>query len=317
VRKRIVPEAELDGVIRLKQSGVSWLRIERETGIPRRTAKRAYDDWERSKSMEELKMARTSVAAEEFRRHLNDLVEMARSVVDSLKVPDPMEAVYNSGSFVSVWNADTGVEEKEVPGDRQARRQALRNRMLFQSLRDHTRDRVGWERLRDWEEARSRYLEGCRELHAEALETVRDMLEGRDGLRRRIEASAYEKKAVESMAAGVVRCLWGWAQAGNRDEGSIAVRQPQHGVESKEVVLGGGGSRTVLPFSDGGVADEVAEVCKMAAKRLWEKHRKSLLRNMAEAAGVMEKRGMGFERALDGLMLRPMILRTRCDLCPA
>jgi hypothetical protein len=267
--------------------------------------------------MEELKMARTTVAAEEFRCHLDDLLKMAGSVVDCLRVLEPMEAVYGSDRFTPVWNADTGVEDRKASVHREARRQALRNRMLFQSLRDHTRDQVRWESLREWEDARSTYLERCRALHTEALETIPAVLQGQAGLRQRVEESAYDKNPVGAMAAGVVRCLWGWAQTGKLDDGSIAVRQPLPGVESKEVVLVGGTSRTVLPFSDGGVAEEAAQVCRTAARELWGKHRRSLLRDMAAAAGVMEKVEIEFERVLDGLVLRPMILRTRCDLCPA
>ena len=39
MRRRYVSDEELTQVIKLKQNGASWLRIENETGIPRRTAK--------------------------------------------------------------------------------------------------------------------------------------------------------------------------------------------------------------------------------------------------------------------------------------
>lgn len=77
--KRIeLSESQLESVIQLRQRrGYSWLRIERETHIPRRVAKREYLRWEQQQAREDLQTARREVAAEEFREHLDALLDLA------------------------------------------------------------------------------------------------------------------------------------------------------------------------------------------------------------------------------------------------
>ena len=87
MHRKKLSDKELNKIIRLRQDRASWLRIQRETGIHRQTAKRAYDKWERSKSLEELKEARKDVAAQVFREHMESLVILATSLVSNLAVP--------------------------------------------------------------------------------------------------------------------------------------------------------------------------------------------------------------------------------------
>ena len=72
MKKREFTDEEWALILKLKQSGASWLKIQDETGIPRRTIKRAYEEWESTKSYDELKQARIHVAGEEFRDHIDD-----------------------------------------------------------------------------------------------------------------------------------------------------------------------------------------------------------------------------------------------------
>src|SRR4030067_3259759 len=107
MKRIIISDFQLTEIIRLKQSGDSWLRIEGKTGIPRRSAKKAYEEWERNQSMEELKRARTDVAKEEFRCHMDDLVELSRYLVDSLYIPHPAGKLDNADEFLEeLWKRD-------------------------------------------------------------------------------------------------------------------------------------------------------------------------------------------------------------------
>ena len=63
MRKRYVSDDELNQIIKLKQAGASWLNIQNQTGVPRRSAGKSYEGWQRSQSIEELKAARVNVAA--------------------------------------------------------------------------------------------------------------------------------------------------------------------------------------------------------------------------------------------------------------
>ena len=50
MKKRLLADDEFNQVLKLKQAGASWLKIQREAGIPRRIAQRAYEDWQRNQS---------------------------------------------------------------------------------------------------------------------------------------------------------------------------------------------------------------------------------------------------------------------------
>ena len=77
MRKIELTDAQLSKVIELGHgSRASWSRIERGLKTPRQAVKRAYENWERSQSKEELTEARTIVAAEEFRQHVTAFVEV-------------------------------------------------------------------------------------------------------------------------------------------------------------------------------------------------------------------------------------------------
>ena len=62
-------DEQLTQLINLKRAGSSWVKIQRETGINRRTAKRAYDKWHRSQNLDVFKEARKDAAAQAFRVH--------------------------------------------------------------------------------------------------------------------------------------------------------------------------------------------------------------------------------------------------------
>ena len=46
MRKRYISDNELNQIIKLKQAGASWLMIQNQTGVPRRSAHNAYEDWQ-------------------------------------------------------------------------------------------------------------------------------------------------------------------------------------------------------------------------------------------------------------------------------
>ena len=87
MRRRDLSHKELAKVITLRQESASWLKIQRETGIPRRIAQRAHEQYLRSQAREELKAARKEVAAEEFRTHLRLVTGFAESIVLTVCIP--------------------------------------------------------------------------------------------------------------------------------------------------------------------------------------------------------------------------------------
>ena len=164
MRRRDLSEEELAQVIKLRRAGSSWVKIQSKTGINRRTAKRAYDKWQRSQSMEELREARKDVAAEEFREHKNSLITLAGSLVVALSVPSrPDEMKTNAEQFFSeLWEQDLLQRWVNLPSEtreyylmsqehkRDMQFNFRKNQLLFNSLQEHTRgEGIRWEALEE------------------------------------------------------------------------------------------------------------------------------------------------------------------------
>ena len=194
MRRRYVSDEELNQVIKLKQGGASWLRIQNETGIPRRTAQKAYEEWEGAKSSEELKRARTAIAEEEFRRHMGDLTSLAQALVDSFYIPMPTARIKDTNEvFDNVWRQDIRQGRKTVTGEKEERRVVRQNKMLYQALQEHTSEVVRWQALEEWKQAFTNYFEQCGALQKEVRNIIVNMLKQRAELKNRIEAMSDGK----------------------------------------------------------------------------------------------------------------------------
>jgi len=181
MRKKYVSDEELYQIIKLHQSGASWLMIQNRSGVPRRSAKKAYEDWMRNQSIEELKAARVNIAAEEFREHVDLLIKLAESVVDGMKVPETNKVTINADeSLYSLWekkyrelknyNPDKTIEKRE-------KQRILRDyRMLLKSLQYHTREKVRWEVLDEWKQAWNNAVDYSKELRLEITEVIGNIL---------------------------------------------------------------------------------------------------------------------------------------------
>jgi hypothetical protein len=58
-------------------------------------------------------------------------------------------------------------------------------------------------------------------------------------------------------------------------------------------------------------------VCRWAVNNLRKGEKSDLVWRLADEVRRMQDRTRELEESLDGLLLRPMILRTRYELCPA
>ena len=318
MRKRPVTDQELNQVIKLRQAGASWLRIERETGIPRRTAQRAHGDWERTRSSDELKRARTDVAAEEFRYHLNDLIALAQFLVNSLYIPTPMGEVDSVEQVLEpLWKREIRQERTQFVGDREERRTARQNKMLLKSLQDHTREKVRWQALEEWRQALASYINHCKSLRSEARKMLGNILGQRAELGSRIKTMSKGKEVMEGMVRGVVEAIWRGILVAKPDQENVFIGTSSLADGTTDVSFGRDASRTVLRLTDGKLAEEVADVCRWAASNLCQGTELPLLKEITDDIDTLEKRVRELEEMLDSLVLRPMILGTRCDLCPA
>jgi hypothetical protein len=320
MRRRQLSDDELDKVIKLRQAGSSWLKIQHSTGIHRQTAKRAYEKWEHSKSMEELKEARRDVAAQAFGEHINYLIKLAESLVSALHVPEMLRGLGNADEALNqLWKRNIQGELKlsHKSGTVEIGHVVRRNRMIFKALQEHTREKARWEALEEWKQARNNAAEYSKKLRLEATEVIVNILNNQPGLKEKIKTAIGSNDFTEKISNGVIENIWRGILAGKPEQ--------MHVLKGSSIMTEGrvwlefykNDSDTRLDLNDAKLAKDVLNVCRWAANNLQEGNKSDLVRRLADEVHRMQNRTEELEVSLDELLLRPMILRTRCDLCPA
>ena len=98
---------QLEDVIRLRQSGLSWYRIHRATNISPKVAWRFYRQWEKARSIRELENVRVKVGEMEFEWHLDMLDRLAQNLVDHLSIPRPLrQQLANMKKIIRLYHLD-------------------------------------------------------------------------------------------------------------------------------------------------------------------------------------------------------------------
>ncbi|TET40765.1 MAG: hypothetical protein E3J65_00090 [Dehalococcoidia bacterium] len=320
MRRRELSDEELNRIIRLRQIGTSWLKIQHETGIHRQTAKRAYERWEHSKSMEELKEARKDVAAQAFGEHINYLIKLAESLVSALHVPEMLRGLGNADEALDqLWmrNIQGELELSQKSGTVEIGHVVRRNRMIFKALQEHTREKVRWEALEEWKQARNNAAEYSKELRLEATEVIGNILNNQPGLKEKIKTAIGSNDITQKISDGVRETIWRGILTGKPEQmhvlkGSSVLTEGRVWLEFYE-----GDSDTRLDLNDVELAKEVLGMCRRAVTNLRQGIKSDLVRRLADEVRQMQDRTQELEESLEGLLLRPMILRTRCELCPA
>jgi len=317
MKKRELSPKELQKVVELRQLGAKWTEIEQETKVERRAAKRAYEEWERDKKMKEQEAARFRVAAEAFLEHLNDLIRLAESLVIALPVPKMLRGLNNAdGVLDQLWIRNIHAEVEWFPTSSDGKEHLVwRNKMLFKSLQEHTREKVQWEALEEWKQARNNTVKYSEELWLEATKLIGKILNNQPDLKKRIETAIGGNDITEKIADGVRESIW-------RD---VLIGKPEqmHVWEGTSLVSKGrvelrfydGDSDTKLDLNDVELAKEVLSMCRQVVTNLLEV-KSDLVQELTDEVSRMRDRTRELEESLDGLVLRPMMIRTRCDLCP-
>jgi hypothetical protein len=134
-----------------------------------------------------------------------------------------------------------------------------------------------------------------------------------------IDTLKSDQTLANSMIRGVVEVVCRAVLDGKSDEiqeiqGYINTRQ----LESKVAVLfGRDTSTTDLVVADKALAEEVTKICRQVVSSLFRGDTSAVVHMMVGGLRNMRKHRQYLIDKLDELRLTPLILRTRCDLCPA
>ena len=333
VRKRIsLTEEQLERVTELRARGLSWSEVGRQLGVHRLIVQREHRNWEALHGQVRLREIRREVAAEEFKRHLHQVVSLAaalRTVIEWvltephwLGMDDPFTTRVGQAGSLSFLDDDP-----LATVDHAQRKRSWAH--LYESLQKHLAG-VEWrEREKEWGRRRRR----CATLHGEwemeALQRL-DASVSAVALRYKLDLQGQER---ERLVDELIKLAWQTlvsmltrdvARGMNEAEQSTFVhdlRKPllsaiataqapsNHGwsldIEGKEFLAG---------ISDEEMAKAVREACVNGLTKTLSsppaRHALMALQDVKQASDSLSE-------VLEPLKLRPLLLRTQCSLCPA
>ena len=324
MKKRELSPKELQKVVELRQLGAKWTEIEQETKVERRAAKRAYEEWERDKKMKEQEAARFRVAAEAFHEHLNDLIRLAESLVSALHVPEMLRGLDNADEVLDrLWIRNIHGEIERFPTSSDGKERLVwRNKMLFKSLQDHTREKVRWEALEEWKQTRNNTVEYSEELQLEATKIIGKILNNQPDLKERIKTAIGGNDVTEKISDGVRETIWRGILTGKPEQMNIWKGTSLMNEGRVELRFYTDDSDTKLDLNDLELAKKALSMCRQVVTNLREVTilregtKSNLVQRLTDEVHQMQDRTEELEKSLDRLILRPVILHTRCDLCP-
>lgn len=317
---------KLKEVIKLRKGGAKWLQIQKETSIPRHIAKREYENWERSQSLGELGKARTVVAAEAFRDHINSLIAIAEALTNHLRLPAVTDRTLIADKFLEqLWkiNIISTVIFPGVSGKREKNdplRNHRENQMLLKALVAHTSDTVSWQNLDIWKKSWNECLCVELKLREEALKMIDKYIATEESripsLTNDIKEGSVYYLPFDRMAdAIIVHILHRLLRNENDEVAHKATKMCK--VDETFHVIHSDTDSIILKFNQANLAEVVESVCNRVAKELFVKYEQDVVVSLRIGLRTMMQIKKEFEEKLEPLLIRPAILRTHCDLCPA
>jgi len=319
-RGKLVTEGEIEEMIRMRRQGYSIEAIAESTGRHRHTVRTYLEERQTQRLADD---ARREVMIQELRRHLDELSQFGASLVEQLTVPN---SPHDTRDAVAVlYSLHSG-----------------QNKVLFESFREHTRG-ISWQAFAEWEEAWDRCCLALAQLRRKAAEVAENLLEEDTGLLNSLKEDdvqpakeATRKKdaskevkidlldalmasvsrdktviAVNRITDGIVHLLWHHIL--HPDEEFPLVETMPRADGRIDITFGKDRFTNYLIVREQGLADKVIGICKSAAEKL----RGDMTEAVVKEIVTMQARIEEFREAMSPLRLRPLLLRSRCNLCPA
>lgn len=331
MKRILLSNSQLEQVLDLREKGVSWVKIEKATGIARRIAKREYDEWSAKQSQRQLEDARKEVVAQEYRIHLNLLSYMANSLLDSLVIPNPLSDLRSADEVISQFLTKNFYQDQpsfELRLEDQQREKRINrmNELLYKSLRDHTERKVSWQALDIWCEARNHCMEDIEKIKKEISAFFTNILKQKTEQKSELKNKIYNVydgiKAMEHIIRGNLVHIWLNEVVGLKGQviimkGASSIRRGTAWVvfhneapPDTNIVFDREG-----PGDNLSLAKEVADASKWAIETFVNSEN-GLIQNLRREIHTMQDATSKLEEVLNPLVLRPIILNTKCDICP-
>ncbi len=309
MRKVFISDENLNRIIQLRQSGNSWLKIQEQTDVRRRSAQKAYEDWQRNQSIEELKDARVHVAADIFRNHVDELIRIIDLLANVLDIPTVRNIKMHADEYLNfLWEKDYKEKMNYAPThivDQRERKRFIRDyQILLKSLEYHTREKVHWKSLENWKAAWNKCLDYASPFNEE-IDSLAADVSFNTLLLEALNIESNNNEEMLKISDVVLDVIWG-----NIYDGTLDAENPKIEV-GKDLV------ERLLPLHyEKEQLETVAQLIIEIAGNFIRKRKKDIILPLMEKISELNEVIRPFEEELNPLVLRPLIIRTRCDICP-
>jgi hypothetical protein len=325
MQKVKLSDEQLGLIANLKRSGKKWTQIQRETGIPRRVAKREYEEWESKQAFDDLKQARTTVAAEAFRDHVDSLIKIAEHLVLSVRTPVVNDIDLEADQYLDEqWKTEIlihhGTGTNSLPHYIRTERVNLReNRILYNALRIHTELEVQWNPFDKWKDLWNGTVTIMRQLRENIHKEINNFFSQENakpsGFMNSVIADTDKPNAIEILAKAILTELVNKLDDEKANSKGFFFRVLQQSDDNYHVTPIDSYA-IILKFKNDALADKVNEIANKVANNMYISFKEDL-RRLKNDIDNINNLAYELEEKFNPLVLRPIILRTRCRLCPA
>ena len=203
-------------------------------------------------------------------------------------------------------------------GDAQSYRRE--KELLFESLKVHTREEVRWEDVLEnrWKEARDNCAKIVPELRKETSVVVNNSLNEETNFLQRVKVGSREGDPAKQIAEVILRDIWQNILRDKLDEEGSWFQTVSRGKgppQDIDIIVKSRYEKVLIFIGDTNMslAKKVAHTCDLAYDNL---RKGDMVQQLHCEVRKMKKLSEELREALNPVKLRPMILRTRCDLCP-
>jgi hypothetical protein len=325
--KRIrLTDEQLEQVINFHEKGDSWLKIQKQTGIPRRVAQREYEEWEVKQSQQDLDEVRKEVIAEEFRLHLNLLSRLAEAFVDSLSIPDPLNDLADSEEVIARLLKEDVYQDSQVflpeSEEKKEKRIMHMNTLLFKALQEHTKNHLSWGILDKWKASRNKVIEDLKDIENKISEIFNNILHQPEQKKVKNTLQELDPQILKDITRGILLNVYlnkinrhvcnieSMKGTSMSKQGTCWVKFHRDLPEWTNVTF-----RDSDQVDSESLAKEVVRISEWVVKNLFEAKQEQLMIVKNEIKKMEEYVGK-LEEDLNPLVLRPVILNTRCEICP-
>ncbi len=267
-----VTRQQIADMIRLRRQDWSISAIAKSVGCHRQTVRAHLAERQADVLAEEV---RKQALTDDLQKHLNDLIEFAASLRGHLTIP---EVATDDRDITEVLDPllpkdfPQGLDSVSQKARREQRQMEHQNKMLFESLRQHTSGKGWWQAFEEWQQAWATCIEGLGEVKKKVPKMVEDLLnQQKANLKEEVEKVTGKENVLEGIVGPIIWVAWQVARASKPEE-ELKFREFRVLSEGQLFRIVSGNYYPNLIFKneaiEAALVQGIATVCNHALRRL-------------------------------------------------